>query len=364
MQWCDKYKPIKIDDIIGQTTAIKQITEFLMNNDLRIKKKKNCILLTGKNGIGKTLLANVVTKQLGFDVKHVDDDNDLKKIMNVSSFFNKTKEVVIIYECCYIKSVAEDNKIINKSKQPIIFICDSEEIEQYKALKKNCEILYMKPPTQKQLVVFLTDILKQEKLKISKKIIEELCEQSEGDVRWLLLNSQFWGEELKLKSGFKDVHNFNMFKMVPYFFDHTITTNEKIEEYFIDTHYLPQLLFFNYLKTKVAKIDTIYDKLKKDIQVQKPNIKEEDITMFYKLNVFSKTIDVMSDADIMDKQIQITQNYSTLPHFKHLMASACTNCSGMLLEKDISYKDSGSKNSKMLTIEEIIIEARKSSDPR
>lgn len=357
--WIDKYKPINSKDIIGQTTTVKKITQFLTN-----KKRKNCIILTGKPGIGKTLLAHVILNELGYKIKNIDEDHDLKKSINVTAFFNRQQKIAIIYECDYVKNITEDNKLIKKSRQPIIFICNDEEIEKYKALKKNSETIYMRSPTQSEQIRFLTNILKKEKIKMPKKEIESICEESQGDIRHLLLNAQFWQMgliEKKDHDDSKDTNNFNMFKMVPHFFDCCISTDEKIDKYFINTQYLPQLLFFNYPKTKVAKIDPIYDKIKKEIKenalnykikqakkeakkkgekitkIKKPKIKEEDIAMIYKLNAFSETIGLMSDADQFDQKIHEKQEFGLTPHYKYVMAGACTNCSGMLPEKDIRY---------------------------
>src|SRR3989344_8026353 len=128
MDWCNKYKPTSTTDIIGQNVAIKRIIQIL-NNEKRIK---NCIILTGKNGIGKTLLANVIYEELGYYIKNIDDDHNLQKTINISVFFNKNKKVGIIYESAYVKKINDDIKYFKKSKQPIIFICDLEDMEKYK----------------------------------------------------------------------------------------------------------------------------------------------------------------------------------------------------------------------------------------
>ena len=357
MDWCDKYKPIKAKDIIGQTVAVKRITQFLNNE----KRKKNCVILTGKNGIGKTLLANVILKELGFHIKNIDDNHNLKKLINVSVFFNKNKKVGIIYESAYVKRISDDLKSIKQSKQPIIFICDSNEIEKYKSLKKLSEVIYMRSPTISEQTKYLSKILKKEKLSIPKKDIEFACEQSQGDTRSLIINSQFWGEKLKTEEkGKKDIHHSNIFKIVPEFFDCCNSTQEKID-YFIDMVYLPDLLFLNYINTKVEKIDPIHDKLKKKLKesmlkakikkakeeykktgikikkVKKPKVNEEDVNILYKLHAFSDTISEMSNADLIRQRIAEKQKFELVPYFKYLMSGACTNCSGMLLEKDIRY---------------------------
>lgn len=359
--WIDKYKPIKSKNIIGQSVAVTRITKILNDKN----RRKNCIILTGKNGIGKTLLANVILKELGYNIKNINDSHNLKQTMNVSSFFNKQQDVGIIYESSYVKKIDEDNKLIAKSKQPIIFICDIREMEKYKILKKNSEVIYMRSPSLSEQIKFLSSIYKKEKIKVSKKKIEDACIQSNGDMRFLLTNSHFWSHNLN--SDEKDISNYNIFKMIPEFFDYNNTSEEKINEYFIDTSYLPQLLFLNYPNVKIAKIEDDYDKIKKELinnihnqkiikakeisektgkkvkKVKKTEPKEEDVNMLYKLTTFSNTIDLMSEADIIDQQIKLKQKFSLIPHFIYSMTESTTNCGGILQEKDIRYTKPKSK---------------------
>lgn len=408
MSWCEIYKPKTTKEIIGQSISAKKLKHFLENT----KRKKNCIILTGKNGIGKTLLAETLLKELDYHIKYIDDEHKLEKVANFSLMFNKNKKTAIIYENVYMEKQAADIKIIKKCKQPIIFIADSFDIDKYKPLKKVSETIYMRTPTLKEQISFLTNILKQEKLKIPKADIELACRKSSGDMRSLLINSQFWKESLSskhkvpkqeysesyeklIKSDYwkdkfdiqketennlkeKDERNVNIFKMVPEFFDYENTTQDKAERYFIDTGYLPDLLFFNYPNAKIAVDDNKYNQLKKDMRraasrsqqaqalahramkkevldykikqakehykqagekikiVKKPKIKDEDVKIQYKINCLAESSEKFSTSDIMKYNVPEET-------YKYITADACNPCSGMLMEKDMKYTKPKSK---------------------
>ena len=68
--WVDKYKPQSIKDIFGNSQNIKKIQNWLkvFNNEVKPKKDfKNCILISGGPGIGKTSIAHIILKEAGYN---------------------------------------------------------------------------------------------------------------------------------------------------------------------------------------------------------------------------------------------------------------------------------------------------------
>ncbi len=71
VQWVDKYRPTKIEEIIGNDNEINQIKEWIQvfnNPSLATSSFKNGLLISGPPGIGKTTTAHVLLKYYGFDV--------------------------------------------------------------------------------------------------------------------------------------------------------------------------------------------------------------------------------------------------------------------------------------------------------
>lgn len=148
--------------------------------------------------------------------------------------------------------------------------------------------------------------------------------------------------------------------MVPEFFDYENSVKDKVERYFIDTGYLPDLLFFNYPNAKIAVDEDKYNQLKKDMKkealdhkikkakehykktgekiknVKKPKIKEADVKTQYKVNCLAESSERFSDSDLMKYKVPEET-------YKFITADACGPCSGMLMEKDMKYTKPKSK---------------------
>ena len=52
--WTNKYKPLNINDIYGHEKEINEIYEWLEN------KKKNALIISGANGIGKNTTIKLI----------------------------------------------------------------------------------------------------------------------------------------------------------------------------------------------------------------------------------------------------------------------------------------------------------------
>ena len=98
MQWTEKYRPKKLDDIKGQDLVIQEIKNFLEE----FPKSKKVILLGGGPGIGKTTLAHVFAKENDYEIFE----------LNSSDLRNKSKLKEILKPAIEQKSLTKENKLI------------------------------------------------------------------------------------------------------------------------------------------------------------------------------------------------------------------------------------------------------------
>ena len=74
--WVDKYKPLIINDIIGNKLIVKNIVKWLKTWKNNSKK---ALLLSGPPGIGKTSMANIICNELKYSIESFDSSLDRTK---------------------------------------------------------------------------------------------------------------------------------------------------------------------------------------------------------------------------------------------------------------------------------------------
>ena len=71
VKWLDKYKPKKISEVMGDKIQIQKIERFIKQfakKTIDINKIPNPnLIISGSNGIGKTLITDLVLKENGFE---------------------------------------------------------------------------------------------------------------------------------------------------------------------------------------------------------------------------------------------------------------------------------------------------------
>lgn len=199
----EKYNPLTLEDIIGNKNAISKFEQWINT------RKNNTLILSGKNGIGKTITAKLLLKKYNYnykvllasDIKEYKESDTLKdynnnflssmnirinnKIMtNKNAFiFDDIESISLKKEKDYIMDIHKNNK-----KTPIIFICNESHNKMINELKKKeCEVIRFYSPSSVELFKFVKKIFINEKIKIEDDdSITDLIEFSQYDIRRLL----------------------------------------------------------------------------------------------------------------------------------------------------------------------------------
>lgn len=108
--WLDKYKPKYISEIIGHKDEINILKEWLINFE---SSKYNSVIISSKHGIGKTIIIELLLKELNYNIKYV-NINLLKNKNIISELINT----------CYIKKLTIKNKFLNKKDESIQVLSD------------------------------------------------------------------------------------------------------------------------------------------------------------------------------------------------------------------------------------------------
>lgn len=172
--WINKHKPRKLEDIIGNTKVIE---------DLKKYRWKKPVLLYGPTGIGKSLLVEILARELELDLVEINDRNisDGKNISQTKGLFGD--RLILIDNVDQISDIKEVGEILKGTRNPTILITSDFKSKRLSTIKKLCEKFQMKRPHVVSIVKLLERICKDDEIKADIEILKEIAENASGDVR-------------------------------------------------------------------------------------------------------------------------------------------------------------------------------------
>jgi replication factor C subunit 1 len=331
-----KYRPTKLSQIIGNNTSIEyienwlntydEVKDFLKNNgllkksskgrkkklvnmsDLEIEysKRKGNLLITGTHGSGKSTIVSIILKEGKYDVINLNMlDNKIKvdidlisKLANKSD--NNKKTVLLIDELESVITLNDKNAVFEIIKDnnfnrwmPIIIITNNQHNKQLNETKKYSNEVKIYSPFQSEIVKWINNICKNEKILLEYDLIPKFIEYCQNDMRKILIQL----DELKV--------NYPNLKI-----------NIGILENFMDIMKKKDQDFDLYKSTEGMLVDykdidtclELYDTEK----VLMPLMIHENYYKFIKKDEYNKVLDNLSKGDILENYIYGEQNWDLL----------------------------------------------------
>jgi replication factor C subunit 1 len=342
--WTDKYKPNKIEEIIGNNNVINILKNWLMQwDDNHLKNKKNnksnnyfnnnnnntklesdiknkkAVLISGQCGIGKSLSVKVVAKTLGYDIIEfnsgdIRNKEELERRTTLPKFRAITlytivktnpKQILLMDE---IDTMGKSDKggmsalieFIKISNIPIICICNDRFNQKLKSLTNHCLDLRFQKPPKTIIMKRILEICKKESIAIDERVIDNLVEGLNCDIRSIINNLQTLKNKTNSKSCLKDL-DMSIYDLVPKFLVIDKTKKYNLEEYinmfFIDSNLLPLFIQENYIRQNPFPQD-------------KTSNGEE-----LRLNKYHEACDSISLSDNVDKIIKRNQSWQLSPFY-------------------------------------------------
>tara|TARA_E500000081_G_scaffold51977_1_gene55082 strand:+ start:3828 stop:5366 length:1539 start_codon:yes stop_codon:yes gene_type:complete len=188
-----KYRPVSLDELVGQPDAVNLIQQQVKNENL-----SHAYLFSGPRGVGKTSLARIIATTLGcdpvFDITEidaashnkVDDIRELNDSINFIASSPGNKRVFILDEV-HMLSNAASNAFLKTLEEPpahVIFILATTEPDRVlETIKSRTTHIAFKRISNNEIVETLNKISKSEKIKISNEVLKYISNQSEGSLR-------------------------------------------------------------------------------------------------------------------------------------------------------------------------------------
>ena len=306
----EKYKPMKISDLVGNKANIDSLIEWLKDwDDVHVRGNKKQVravrgnwsnvaklnakasLISGPPGIGKTSSARIVCAELGFEVLEMNasDTRNKKKIESMigelssnnsidyyienkenrkeNKFSIHKKSVIIMDEVDGCGGgdrggISALIQIIKTTKTPIICICNDRESRKLASLINHWLDIKFMEPSIKQITARIHQIAKAEGLEVEDSLIHRLAEESRRDIRQVITQIQFMmttSNSLKLtdmnnssnkmsKDKILYLNNFNAAnKLLNYSEYSKMSYSDKLSMFFVDYDFVPLLVQENYL---------------------------------------------------------------------------------------------------------------------
>ncbi len=198
-KFIDKYTPKTLDEIVSNKKAVIQIKYWA-------KDHKKPLFIHGDTGTGKTLSAKLIAKEMDWSLYHTDASDirgkdAIQNLMHIAStsttLFGK-KRLILLDEIDAMDDkrgggdsggFTELNKIIDKSKQPIILIANNAyENKKLRPIFEKCEQIRFDLPNKISILKFAKDICDKEDIEYDLVALKALVENTKNDIRALLLD--------------------------------------------------------------------------------------------------------------------------------------------------------------------------------
>jgi len=304
MMWSEKYRPQNISAMIGNDDVRKQFVTWFEKWVIGAKP----LLLVGPPGIGKTTMCTLSGKQFGYDMISL-NASDIRNKKNIQEILSPVlgSQTVLGQPMIFIDEVdgihgrsdyGGVEALINILKEPtvpIVLAANNDSSDKMKKIKKVVKTIQVNPLPPELLKLHLEMILEKENAKIKSERLIKLIADSNGDIRSMINSAQalVTGFEPNIERTFESL---NIEDGINAFFK-----SQSLEE--------ARVVLFSLRIDPREKINAFYSSI---------------VTSNIPVDQMQKSLEIISDADILYGKIMKTQNWRLLRYLDSILLSLYT----------------------------------------
>lgn len=262
-----KYRPTRIDEFVGNKNVIQPFIQWLLNWD-ETNKKTKCALISGVNGVGKSLLVELMLKKHDFNIIHlsIDEDRDKETINKTIKPLLSTKKTIDGQDNALVVSDIDSSsgdygflacltECIKETQIPIICICDDRYSQNIKPILNYCFDIKLAKPKYDEVYALIYKVVTTEHIKINKSSVDKLYEQANGDIRFILNTLQLG--IIKGGDTSKNIQSANIFDTTGQLFSQENSIDEKVKYYWMSHDIHTLMVHENYINNVLNSGDEV-----------------------------------------------------------------------------------------------------------
>jgi replication factor C large subunit len=193
MDWASKYRPKHVDELVGNSTALRQ----MVNWGRTWTRESSPLILYGKPGTGKTSSVYALAADLGWEVIELNasDQRTRDIILRIAGTSSQTRsltgavrKVILLDEADNLHGTADRGgarailEVLKTARQPVILVVN--DLYQIQAeIRSRCEPVQFRALPARSIVPRLRFICSSEHLSCEEQALKDIAEAANGDMR-------------------------------------------------------------------------------------------------------------------------------------------------------------------------------------
>lgn len=194
--WVEKYRPLKISDLVNQKEIVGSITSLIKN-----VSEMPHLLFSGSAGVGKTTLALCLARQILGDrwreytlELNASDERGINMVRERVKKFSRFAgldtnipfKLIILDEADEMTSDAQTalRRIVEDTSKYCRFVLIANNVSRIiEPLQSRCAVFKFTRISEKEVIAHLKEIAKKEKIKVEEAGLKSIFDYTEGDLR-------------------------------------------------------------------------------------------------------------------------------------------------------------------------------------